>query len=144
MKFNWGTGIVISFIIFAAAIFLIILFPFNQRIDLVTKDYYDNELKYQEQINKVDRTALLDERIVINQSSKELDIKFPINYRKVYGEIIFYRPSDERRDFSISINADSTGSQSVNIGSLLPGLWRVKVQWNMNNLQYYYEKNIMI
>jgi hypothetical protein len=144
MKFNWGTGIVISFIIFAAAIFLIILFPFNQRIDLVTKDYYDNELKYQEQINKVDRTALLDERIVINQNSKELDIKFPITYRKVYGEIIFYRPSDERRDFSISINADSTGSQSVNIGSLLPGLWRVKVQWNMNNLQYYYEKNIMI
>jgi hypothetical protein len=144
MKFNWGTGIVISFIIFAAAIFLIILFPFNQRIDLVTKDYYDNELKYQEQINKVDRTALLDESIIINQSIKELNIKFPITYREVYGEIVFYRPSDERRDFSLSINADSTGSQSVDISSLLPGLWRVKVQWDMNNLQYYYEKNIMI
>jgi hypothetical protein len=144
MKFNWGTGIVLSFIIFALSILLIIIFPFNQRVDLVTKDYYENELKYQDQINKVERTGLLDESIVINHNSKDLKITFPSSYRQVSGEIIFYRPSDEKRDFSVPIYVDSSGSQLVDISSIMPGMWRVKVQWNMNNLQYYFEKNIII
>jgi hypothetical protein len=56
MKFNWGTGIVLSFIIFAASILMIVLFPFNQKADLVSDNYYEREIKFQEQIDKMSLT----------------------------------------------------------------------------------------
>jgi hypothetical protein len=144
MKINWGTGIVISFIIFTLAIAFIIIFPFNQRIDLVTTDYYEQEIKYQDQIDMLERTLLLDESIFINQNEQAINIIFPSSYQEISGEIIFYRPADAGRDFSIPIKTDTSGLHSIDLRRLIPGYWKVKVLWNMNNLQYYYEKNIII
>jgi hypothetical protein len=144
MKFNWGTGIVISFILFALSIAFIVIFPFNQSVELVTKDYYEKELIYQEQIDKLERTRLLNESIIINQDEGQLNIIFPLSYSEVTGEILFYRPADAKKDFSLRINADSSGSQNIDTRPLIPGYWRVKVLWNMDDLQYYFEKNLML
>ena len=103
MKFNWGTGIVLSFIIFALSIAFIIVFPFNQKVDLVTDDYYQKELKYQEQIDKNSRTKLLDDQLTLIQNKKTLEIQYPRDYGKISGEINFYRPSDSGKDFSKEI-----------------------------------------
>ncbi|MCK5400025.1 MAG: FixH family protein, partial [Flavobacteriaceae bacterium] len=50
MKMNWGTGIVIAFIGFIAFImFFVITMSTNKKYehDLVTEDYYKEELEYQ-------------------------------------------------------------------------------------------------
>jgi hypothetical protein len=141
MKFNWGTGIVISFIIFAASILLIVLFPFNQKADLVSEDYYEREIKFQEQIDIVERTGMLSESVSFEHNINELNINFPDE--GISGEILFYRPADSKKDFSLQISTD-TRTQSVDISTLQPGYWKVKVLWNMNNLKYYSEKTIVI
>lgn len=143
MKMNWGTGIILSFVIFVGAIALIIIFPFNQKVDLVTNDYYERELRYQEQIDKTSRTAMLEEEIKINRNKNTVEIIYPGSYGKISGEIIFYRPSDSSKDIEFNIAADSAGKQVIDIGSLVPGLWKLKISWNMNGQGYYIEKIIM-
>jgi hypothetical protein len=144
MKFNWGTGIVLSFILFAGSILFIILVPFNQEVDLVTKDYYDKEIVYQQQIDRTDRTERLKEEIKIEHNSSLLNINFPVNYGSVSGEILFYRPSDAKKDFIKEIVTDNSNSQVIDISRLEPGLWKVRVNWNMKEQSYYFEKIIMI
>jgi hypothetical protein len=144
MKLNWGKGIFLSFIVFALAMAYIVIFPFNQKVELVTDNYYEKEIKYQEQIDKQERTALLSESLSVTNDLKELKITFPPSYQNVTGEILFYRPADAKKDFSLPISADSSGSQLIDISPLIPGYWKIKILWNMNGTQYYYEKNIMI
>ncbi len=144
MKFNWGTGIVLLLVLFFGAIAFIIIFPFNQKVDLVTDDYYQKELKYQEQIDRSSRTKMLKEEIILAQNRKTVEIIFPESYGKVSGEIMFYRPSDLAQDFSISINTNNEGKQTIGIGELAPGLWKVKIIWTMQGQEYYFEKAIMI
>jgi hypothetical protein len=54
MKFNWGTGIVLAFIGFISFImyFIIIMMTDNTYDhDLVTENYYKQELEFQNDIN---------------------------------------------------------------------------------------------
>jgi hypothetical protein len=144
MKLNWGKGIFLSFIVFALIMAYIVIFPFNQKVELVTDNYYEKEIKYQEQIDKQERTALLSESLSVTNDLKELKITFPPSYQNVTGEILFYRPADAKKDFSLPISADSSGSQLIDISPLIPGYWKIKILWSMNGTHYYYEKNIMI
>lgn len=144
MKFNWGTGIVLVFILFFAAIAFILIFPFNQKVDLVTDDYYQKELKYQDQIDRSSRAKLLTEEILLTQNRKTLDIIFPKSYGSISGEIMFYRPSDLTKDFISKIKTDAGGRQTIGIGELAPGLWKIKITWIMNDQEYYFEKSIII
>jgi hypothetical protein len=55
---NWGYKIAITFILFGALIIFMVVKSFQQNIDLVTDDYYQEELKYQQQIDKLENTLL--------------------------------------------------------------------------------------
>ena len=52
MKFNWGTGIFLLYAGFAAVTIALVIFAMTKKVDLVTDNYYDKELKYEEQIQK--------------------------------------------------------------------------------------------
>ena len=45
---NWGYKILTVYIIFIAGILFLVFKSSNQNQDLVTKDYYEQELKYQQ------------------------------------------------------------------------------------------------
>ena len=54
MKFNWGTGIVLSFVAFIIFIlYFVYLASTDNKADhdLVTKEYYKEELNYQKEID---------------------------------------------------------------------------------------------
>ena len=144
MKFNWGTGIVISFVLFALTIGYIIAFPFNQKVELVTEDYYEKELKYQEQIDRQDRSSGLNEQINIERDGKLLHLNFPVSFREIKGEVFFYRPSDSQKDFTEGIKTDSSNHQAFDVSRLDPGLWKIKVLWNMKDQSYYFEKIVIM
>jgi len=83
MKWNWGKGIFLTFIIFFSGIALIIIFPFNQKVDLVTENYYKEELLYQDQINKINRTNNLSEKIRVEHTKDILKINYPESYKNI-------------------------------------------------------------
>jgi len=49
---NWGNKLVLVFIVFGAFIGYLVYQAVNTKYDLVSKDYYKDELRYQEKIDR--------------------------------------------------------------------------------------------
>lgn len=145
-KLNWGSWLVISFALFAFATFTMIYISMNQSIELVTDDYYEKELKYQDHIDVVKNTNALEGKVTFVFTSSTVTMTFPnIDMPSKYsGAIMFFRPSDKTKDFSQAVNVDSTYSQTISTDKLLKGMWRVKISWIVGRQNYYTEQPVII
>lgn len=146
MKLNWGTGIVITILIFLIISFAMIFHFMNQKVDLVTTNYYEKTLTYQEQIDEANRSKLFDEQIILTYTASLLTFSFPDSLaNKIQnGELIFYRPSDSSRDFKSSFNLSKQGKIALNVSDLEKGYWKLQLKWNMNDKSYSIERTLMI
>lgn len=145
-KANWGTGIFISYSVFMLLTIITAVYFMNQDVSLVTDDYYQQELKYQDQIDKIERTNALSEKPVIDFDGLGVNISFPklLIEKNVVGKIHFYRPSDPGLDFALPISLNSEGIQLISTKQLAAGYWRLKLNWMMDGKEYYNEKAIII
>jgi hypothetical protein len=146
IKFNWGFGIVVSFILFASATFVMVYISMSTNVDLVAEDYYEKEIKYQQQIELVKSTSALEQNIDVNVASSHVILKFPkLGSSELYsGTVFFFRPSDKRGDFQKTVQLDSSYSQKISTQTMLPGLWRAKIFWFVDKKEYYSELPITI
>ncbi|MDP1675845.1 MAG: FixH family protein [Bacteroidota bacterium] len=146
IKFNWGFGIVVSFILFALATFVMVYISVSTNVDLVTEDYYEKELKYQQHIDLVKRTSALTQNIDINITETNIILKYPnLGAPSAYsGVVYFFRPSDKRGDFQKNVGIDSTYMQSFSTEQMQQGLWRAKIFWSVDKKEYYSELPIII
>jgi nitrogen fixation protein FixH len=144
----WPVGLVIFFIIFITYIACFITFACRQRMDLVRADYYDQEIRFQKQIDRVQRTApiMAAAAMAYNARTKTVTITFPpaMAASGISGAINFYRPSDADMDHDVSLAPDSVGAQSVSVRGFQSGLWKVRVQWTARGQDYYFEKPLAI
>ena len=145
-KMNWGLGIAIFYIVFVIATVSVVLFTTTIDVNLVTDDYYEKELAFQTQIDKVSRTKALPEQPVISLAGKNMYLKFPnsINFNLVQGTINFYRPSNNKMDFSVPIELNIHGEQIVNSIKFTTGMWRIYVEWQIDDIDYLSEKILMV
>lgn len=145
MKLNWGKGIFAVYTVFMIVVLGTVAFTTTVDVDLVADDYYEQEIKYQDEIDKKDRTNKLAEQVEIVLEKENVRISYPtISPEHISGKINFYRPSDEKLDFSLDIKIDSTISQVIPREKLAKGLWKVKVDWRHFNQEYLNEKIIII
>ncbi|MGL6269890.1 MAG: FixH family protein, partial [Chitinophagaceae bacterium] len=70
MKFNWGYKIAVFYLVFIAGIMFLVIKSSRQQMDLVTTDYYAQELKYQDKIDQSKRADGLSEPIRHEVSEK--------------------------------------------------------------------------
>nr|MDA3928246.1 FixH family protein [Prolixibacteraceae bacterium] len=75
-KLNWGHGIFIAIAVMIFSLLTLVFFTVNQKIELVTEDYYPKELKYQEEIQKQKQTQQLQGKIEISIDDV-VSIQFP-------------------------------------------------------------------
>jgi hypothetical protein len=146
MKINWGTGIVIGVLVFAILTISMTVIFMTQDVYLVTDDYYEKTLTYQDEIDKQSRTKALDDEVEINFDGKIIGILFPSSYldEKISGEIYFYRPSNPSLDFKIPLHLSREGNQFIPVERIEKGFWRLKLNWTMDKNGYYNERAITI
>lgn len=146
MKISWGSKITFVYIAFVVFVVIAVLFAFRQDLNLVTDNYYEKELVYQNQIDKEKNAESLTEKPEINFNNKVLQIKFPksFNYKEITGKIHLYRPADSKRDIVLPLGIDSTYYQLVGLEQVEKGLWKVKLDWNYHTLGYFKEFVIMV
>jgi nitrogen fixation protein FixH len=143
----WPVGLVVFFILFAGYIVGFVIFASRQDMDLVRADYYDQEIKFQQQIDKVRRTApiMAGADVDYDGAAKVVTVRLPIvNTNDITGTVSFYRPSDAKMDQDVNLAPNARGCQSVSVRSLRAGLWRVRVEWKARGGDYYFEKPIVI
>lgn len=145
-KLSWGTGILITIIIFMSVTVLTGIYLMNQDVQLVTDNYYEKDLKYQNQIDKLNRTAALEEKVEINFDGELVELVFPESFsaEKIFGEIYFYRPSGREKDFTIPLTLNSGARQIIPVTRIDKGFWRIKLSWTLDTVEYYSERTISI
>jgi hypothetical protein len=141
---NWGARITVSFIVFAMVIFTMVFISMNQNINLVSEDYYKQEIAYEDQIQRLRNTESLEQspEITIDRDAQLVIISFPeelIDQIKD-GNILLFRPSDSRLDKRYELAINEEGIQKVSIRGQIKGLWKAKLYWQDYNLEYYQEK----
>jgi len=145
-KFNWGWGIFITCTLFILFISSLVYRASKEKIEFVTENYYDKELKFQDQINDLENAKALPENIKLSQNEGSLLIAYPssLDWNSVNGQITFFKPDNSDLDFEVKAKSDENHLQHVNTAKMKHGWWNVKISWTSGATPYYFEQKILV
>ncbi len=144
MKFNWGHAIVLVLTLFGVLIGTMVYKSMQQNIDLVTEDYYNTEVSYQETQLRKEKAAVLGSIQVKKENEQWLVIlpeTVPAN-QIGEGEIRFYNPRLKKLDFTQKIKPGQH-VQIVNQQNIAGGKWTVSVDIP-GEMGLYFELNVYL
>ena len=145
MKINWGTGIVIALVLFMSFIlYFVITITIQPKYayDLVHEEYYKEELKHQQIIDKQENTKHLSSKITITKTDGGFNIDFPKEIgAETLGTINFYRPSTKVLDFEIPLKIINN-EMNVSHINLVSGNWNITVEFTSNSEEYLFKKSV--
>ncbi len=143
---NWGYRIIILYTSFVVFMLALVSVAVKQNFDLVAPDYYRQEIEYQSRIDNINNSKKLSTPLQIELLSEEniLNISYPEVLQNISGKILLYRPTDAKQDITIPVKADEKFVQQIPLNQLEKGLWRVKIQWKADEVEYYNEEAIVL
>jgi hypothetical protein len=146
MKFTWGHALILTFLAFAGFMGYLAYRSFNTNYDLVSKEYYKDELAYQNIIDGTNRADSLSEKVTLKQQGKDILLTLPAEMKStsITGNILFYCPADARRDRKVDININNDAKQLIKGINLIPGVYTAKISWNAYGKFYYSEQTFLI
>jgi hypothetical protein len=146
MRISWGYKIAMLYVGFVALIVFMVSMAMRQKVDLVSKDYYEEELKFQDRIDKTNRANSLQQPLTWEINNEILSLKFPQQFKnkEISGSVYFFRPSDVTLDRTYAIPADTVSSRSLSLKDLKKGLYKMQINWEVNNEEYYNEGIIQV
>ncbi len=147
MKINWGKGIVIAIVFFVSFImYFVIKMTTDNRYDydLVTENYYKNELTYQEKINASRNALNLSSKISYENSADGISIVLPkeLQHTELHAKVFLYRPSDKQLDFELTFSK-STNYLLVPDNRLLDGRWNISLEIRHQGNDYFFKEEII-
>jgi hypothetical protein len=143
---SWGTKITVVYIGFVILIVSLVFISATNKSELVSKDYYEQELKYQDRIDALNNEKglgvtinyeIVDQFIVLEYLKSEIKKDFK-------GEVFFFRPSDSAKDLKIELMFDEEGEQIINKNNLSKGLYKMCISWKNDKKMFYKEAIINI
>jgi hypothetical protein len=141
---NWGKSIVLAFVLFAAFVATLVTICVREDIPLVTKDYYREELMYQQQINRLVHTANLEVKPAIEIEQGFLKVTYADFPRVENGTLTLFRPSDESQDRRFSIDNTDKSVRYFSTEGMQKGMYRAKMRWTINGEEYYIEQIVEV
>ncbi|MBS1595068.1 MAG: FixH family protein [Bacteroidetes bacterium] len=145
-KFNWGWRIGLLYGGFVAMIIFMVMRASSEKVELVTKDYYEEELKYQDRINRAHMADSLHLRPEWTVGSGQVSVRIPSmgHAEQVSGTIKFYCPSDAAKDFNYPFTAKADSDLVISHSSMAHTLYRVNVEWSEDSHQLLAESVLKI
>ena len=120
----------------------------RQNIDLVRKAYYEEELRFQQQLDRLNRTQAVSRQLEISYDSSRQSIRIllpPIHASaNPVGQIHFYRPSDASLDHRLRLAVNGQGRQDIDASHLQAGLWKVRITWTVNEREYFFDQQVIV
>ncbi|MDO6429478.1 FixH family protein [Flavitalea sp. BT771] len=146
MRISWGNKLLLVFAAFGGMISFMVYRCMQTPVDLVAKEYYKDELSYQQVIDARQKTLALSTGVTLRQAAEAITVTLPQEMRNtgVKGSIQFYCPADAGRDRRFALQTDSAASQYIAAGIIKPGRYTVRVQWESNGVRYFEEKPFVV
>ena len=148
-EFNpWPYGITAFLVLFFGCVVSFGIFAVRQQVDLVRVDYYEEELRYGKQYDRLSRTKALEHPMSVAHlpQAHQIAVQLPAEHASAgaQGTIQLYRPSDARLDREIPLAAAASGMQLLDASTLQAGLWRVRVTWQSGGKEYFHASKVVI
>lgn len=140
MKISWGHGVVIAlgaFILFILG--MIFLFPNGQKnSELITENYYEEELKYQEVIDAKNLADQLAEKPTVDLARNGINIIFPQGITNQNTKFSFYlfRSDDQNLDVKKEFTLSANNSHLIPASVLSKGNYTLKLLWTTGKTKY--------
>ena len=139
---NWGKWIIVSFVLFAVFIGTLVTVCVRQEVSLVSKDYYKEELAFQDQITRLQNTDSLSRKPEISVTQNGLEIAFDQLSKIKKGKLVLFCPSDPSHDRKIMIESSSEDKQLVSVTNMKRGMYHARFSWSVEDKEFYVEKII--
>lgn len=146
MNFHWGKKIAVFYMAFVIMMMVFVVRACQENPELEREDYYEQEIRYGERMERMKNSQALPEALLIRYESEnsQMLVRFPTELHAPSGSIFFYRPSDKSLDFTVEVAPDTTGYQRVSTAGLKSGLWQIQVEWDAGMKGYYDELNVVL
>jgi hypothetical protein len=143
---SWGIKIIFLYSGFVALILTMVGLTMREKVDLVSEDYYQQELDYQERINTIERPQRLEEPLTWEATPENLVLRLPERFSggPVTGSVFFFRPSDKRLDKTLAIPSGTQRERNIPLTELKSGLYKMQISWKAGGTEYYNEGVIQI
>jgi hypothetical protein len=145
MKISWGHKIAAVYLLFVAGIVFLVFKANGERYDMVTKDYYDEELKYQQVIDQSTNANSLSAPVSVEKNVGVITVRFPdeMKGKKIDVDFYLYYPADDKKDFRKSFTISTTEfNQPLPDGA--KGMYELKLSWKADGKKYYNERKIFL
>lgn len=143
---NWGNKLLVTFIVFAGGMGFLVYRSVTTQFELVEKDYYKQELRYQQKIDGAKEVSNLSGAVLLTQNEQGIRLQLPaeMKNRDLSGEVWFYCAYNEKKDKKFSLQTDGDASQLFRLQEVEPGQYTVKINWKDGQTQYYSENNFTV
>lgn len=142
---NFGGKIVVLYLGFVALIVSLVVMCFRQDVELVSADYYDQEIKFQEKIEAGNNERQLANSIQhrISGDGIVLTIDSTLLTKDFNGTIILFRPSNSKMDKEYKMEFKNK-EQKIDSKVLVHGAYKLQLSWVSNQKHYFKEDVIFI
>lgn len=146
-NFTWGHGIVIALGSFIAFI-LFLIFVFSngmQTSELVSDNYYQDELLYQETIDAKNNADMENEKPSYTQSPAGITIKFPSAIAPESKSVKFelFRTDDSNLDVTNEVQLNGQNQFTIPAKVIMKGSYTLKLKWNKDSKSYQVDYDVL-
>ena len=143
----WPAAIIAYFSIVLCGVVFLVMHALKNNVELVRTDYYEQEVKYQDQIDRIKRTEPFMSEINVAYLEQRLEVKLPLTHaasEDFSGVLWIYRPSNAGLDQKLELKNEQKESLfSLNL-DLEPGFWRIKADWKAGGEEYFFEESLVV
>lgn len=142
----WPIGIIATFVLFVGGLASVVVIASTHQDSLVSNNYYEEELKFQAQIDAAARAQGLGATVTQDAVAGQVIIHLPATQltEQFSGTVEFYRPSAPELDRAMKLVPATDGVQTINTRKLAVGPWLVRVKWTAAGKDYFLEQKIII
>jgi len=138
---NIGKWIIVSFVLFALFMAGLVTVCMRQDVSLVSKNYYDEELRFQDQIERERNTSLLAKKPSVDLKGRTLTLAWNQDTPVSDATVNLFCPANAKMDRTFSLTGENN-TQTIELNDLSRGMYRVKLRWTMNDKEFFQEEVI--
>jgi len=144
----WPYGVIAAFALFLSGTAGLIVLAVSHRTDLVSDHYYEDEIRFQSQMDRAGRAQTLNSNAVVNYdpAGKRILVSLPAEHagRATEAAVMLYRPSAAGLDRRIAWQPGPDGVQAIDAAELKAGLWKISVGWTVDGQEYLFDQKIVV
>ena len=144
---SWGYKILVFYIVFIGMMLTMVYGTYQHSVNLVSKDYYEQELKYQDVIDGSKNYASLQQKLEVNINENLISIQWPesIDIKKVgQVQIWLYNKADASGDIRFGFESLDKPIIEIPLGEKQQGNYTLKIQWKTDETPYYLESSFRL